>query len=102
VRSVAAGEAVFGTGIADRVLQQFGAAPPPVPNPLQPLSDREREVLDLLASGLGTKEIGRRLFLSPKTVRNHISNVVGKLRLADRAHAISYARQVGLGEPPRR
>jgi DNA-binding NarL/FixJ family response regulator len=100
LRAVAAGEAVFGAGIADRVLQHFGAAPPPVPDPLQPLSDREREVLDLLAGGLGTKEIGRRLFLSPKTIRNHISNIVGKLQLADRAHAISYARQAGLGERP--
>jgi DNA-binding NarL/FixJ family response regulator len=66
-------------------------------DPLQPLSDREREVLDLLASGLGTKEIGRGLYLSPKTVRNHIANIVGKLGLADRAHAIAYARQAGLG-----
>jgi DNA-binding NarL/FixJ family response regulator len=97
LRAVAAGEAVFGAGVANRVLQQFGAAPPPLPDPLQPLSDREREVLDLLASGLGTKEIGRGLYLSPKTVRNHIANIVGKLGLADRAHAIAYARQAGLG-----
>ena len=59
-------------------------------------------MLDLLASGLGTKEIGLRLYLSPKTVRNHIANIVAKLQLADRAHAIAYARQAGLGRPARR
>jgi DNA-binding NarL/FixJ family response regulator len=97
MRAVAAGEAIFGADVAARVLQHFGAAPPPLPGPLEPLSARECEVLDLLASGLGTKEIALRLFLSPKTVRNHIASVVAKLRLADRAHAIAYARQAGLG-----
>ncbi len=97
MRSVLAGEAVFGAEIADRVLQHFGAGAPPLPTPLRGLSERECEVLDLLAAGLGTKEIARRLFLSPKTVRNHIANIVAKLQLADRAHAIAYGRQAGLG-----
>jgi DNA-binding NarL/FixJ family response regulator len=101
LRSVAAGDTVFGAGVSGRVLQHFGANAPAPPDPLRGLSAREREVLDLLASGLGTKEIGRRLFLSPKTVRNHISNIVAKRQLADRAHAIAYARQAGLGRPPR-
>jgi DNA-binding NarL/FixJ family response regulator len=99
LRAVAAGEAVFCSAVAARVLQHFGADAPALPDPLRELSDREREVLDLLASGLGTKEIGRRLFLSPKTVRNHIANIVAKLQLADRAHAIAYGRQAGLGKP---
>jgi DNA-binding NarL/FixJ family response regulator len=98
LRAVAAGEAVFCSGVSERVLQHFGADAPSLPDPLRALSDREREVLDLLASGLGTKEIGRRLFLSPKTVRNHIANIVAKLQLADRAHAIAFGRQAGLGE----
>jgi DNA-binding NarL/FixJ family response regulator len=102
VRSVAAGDAVFGAGVASRALQHFGAQAPPPPDPLQGLSEREREVLDLLAAGLGTKEIARRLYLSPKTVRNHIANIVAKRDLADRAHAIAYARQAGLGRPTRR
>jgi DNA-binding NarL/FixJ family response regulator len=99
LRAVAAGEAVFGAEVAGRVLRQFGADAPALPDPLHGLSAREREVLGLLAAGLGTKEIGRRLFLSPKTVRNHIANIVAKLRLADRAHAIAYARQLGLAAP---
>jgi DNA-binding NarL/FixJ family response regulator len=99
LRAVAAGEAVFCSTVAARVLQHFGADAPALPDPLRGLSEREREVLDLLASGLGTKEIGRRLFLSPKTVRNHIANIVAKLRLADRAHAIAYGKQAGLGQP---
>jgi DNA-binding NarL/FixJ family response regulator len=102
LRAVAAGEAVFGVEIAERVLQHFGADAPPLPDPLRGLSARECEVLDLLARGLGTKEIARRLFLSPKTIRNHIANIVAKRQLADRAHAIAYARQAGLGRPPRR
>ncbi len=104
MRAVAAGEAFFGAGVAARVLQHFGAAAPALPDPLRGLSERECEVLDLLASGLGTKEIGLRLWLSPKTVRNHIANIVAKLQLADRAHAIAYARQagLGLGRAPRR
>ena len=97
LRAVAAGEAVFGADVAGRVLRQFGADAPALPDPLHALSAREREVLGLLAAGLGTKEIGRRLFLSPKTVRNHIANVVAKLQLADRAHAIAYAHQLGIG-----
>jgi DNA-binding NarL/FixJ family response regulator len=102
LRAVAAGEAVFSSGVAARVLQHFGAEAPALPDPLRGLSDREGEVLDLLACGLGTKEIGLRLFLSPKTVRNHIANIVAKLQLADRAHAIAYAKQAGLGKPPGR
>jgi DNA-binding NarL/FixJ family response regulator len=97
LRAIADGEAVFCPVVSARVLQHFGADAPLLPNPLRGLSERECEVLDLLASGLGTKEIGRRLFLSPKTVRNHIANIVAKLQLADRAHAIAFGRQAGLG-----
>ena len=61
------------------------------------LTEREREVLDLIAQGLNNPEIAERLYLSPKTVRNHISNIFSKLQVADRAQAIVRAREAGLG-----
>ncbi len=64
--------------------------------PLPELTDREREVLGLIARGLTNPEIARRLVLSPKTIRNHISNIFSKLQVADRSHAIIRARQAGL------
>lgn len=60
-------------------------------------TDREREVLDLVARGLDNGTISRRLVLSPKTVRNHVANVLTKLSLRDRAAAIIAAREAGLG-----
>jgi DNA-binding NarL/FixJ family response regulator len=62
------------------------------------LTSREREILDLIAAGLNNTEITRELVLSPKTVRNHISNVFAKLQVADRAQAIVRARDAGLGQ----
>jgi DNA-binding NarL/FixJ family response regulator len=56
-------------------------------------------VLSLVADGMTNPEIARTLFLSPKTVRNHVSNIFGKLQVADRAHAIVRARNAGLGSP---
>jgi DNA-binding NarL/FixJ family response regulator len=99
VRAVAAGEAVFGPRIADRVIAFFsqsglrGAAATPFPQ----LSDREREVLDLVARGCDNATIARRLFLSEKTVRNHVSACLGKLQVASRAEAVAAARDAGLG-----
>ncbi len=61
------------------------------------LTSREREVLDLIAQGLSNPEIAAQLYLSPKTVRNHISNIFAKLQVADRAQAIVRAREAGLG-----
>jgi DNA-binding NarL/FixJ family response regulator len=61
------------------------------------LTNRELEVLDLIAQGLSNPEIAARLYLSPKTVRNHISNIFAKLQFADRAQAIVRAREAGLG-----
>ena len=60
-------------------------------------SDREREVLGLIAQGYNNEEIARRLVLSPKTVRNHVSNIFSKLQVADRAQAIVRAREAGIG-----
>jgi DNA-binding NarL/FixJ family response regulator len=99
IRAVAAGEAVFGSDVAAGVLRVLAADRrgdrPGRPFPI--LTDREREILDLIAAGLGNREIARRLTLSDKTVRNHVSNIFAKLRVADRAQAIIRARQAGLG-----
>ena len=100
VRAVASGEAVFGPRIADRVIAFFstaglrGAAATPFPQ----LTDREREVLDLVARGCDNPTIARRLFLSEKTVRNHVSACLTKLQVASRAEAVAAARDAGLGE----
>jgi DNA-binding NarL/FixJ family response regulator len=100
VRAVAAGEAIFGPAIANKVLGYFAAASGTKPAPTFPeLTDREREVLELIAQGLNNQQITRRLVVSPKTVRNHISNIFAKLQVADRAQAIVRAREAGLGQP---
>lgn len=93
VLSVAAGEVVFGPRVAERVLHWFAA---PNRRPLPELTDREREVLVLVADGLNNAAIAARLVLSPKTVRNHVSNIFTKLQVADRAEAIARAREAGL------
>jgi DNA-binding NarL/FixJ family response regulator len=68
--------------------------------PFPELTDREREVLDLLARGLTNAAIARRLVVSDKTVRNHVSNVFAKLHVADRAEAVARARDAGFGAGP--
>jgi DNA-binding NarL/FixJ family response regulator len=75
----------------------YFAAPPPVAEPFPDLTAREREVLDLMAAGERNQAIADRLFLSPKTVANHISSIFVKLAVADRSAAIVRARRGGLG-----
>ncbi len=102
IRGVAAGEVIFGAGIAQRVMGYFAAPRPAVPWQAFPdLTDREREILGLIARGDSNAEIVQRLTLSPKTVRNHISNIFSKLQVADRTEAISRAREAGLGQDSR-
>lgn len=97
VRSVASGEAIFGPAVAQRLIAFFGT-PRPLPPPAFPeLTDREREVLELIARGQSNQAIAQRLGLSQKTVRNHVSNIFSKLQVADRAEAIVRAREAGLG-----
>ncbi|NPD04098.1 response regulator transcription factor [Nocardioides sp. zg-1308] len=96
IRAVVAGEAIFSPGVAQRVLGYF-AVPPPVAEPFPELTAREREVLDLMAAGERNQAIADRLFLSPKTVANHISSIFVKLAVADRSAAIVRARREGLG-----
>ena len=98
VRAVADGEAHFGPDIARRLMGFFSAPRPEKREAFPELTDREREVLDLVARGLGNGEIARRLYLSEKTVRNHVSHVFLKLQVADRPQAIVRAREAGLGK----
>jgi DNA-binding NarL/FixJ family response regulator len=104
IRAVAAGQAIFGPGVAARVLGYF-ATPPAVPAadvaaPFPELTERERDILDLLAAGRRTAAIAEDLHLSPKTVSNHLTSVFSKLEVADRASAIIRAREGGLGQAP--
>lgn len=99
VRAVAGGTAVFGPTIARRVIDFFAAPRAAQTAEVFPeLTDREREVLELVAQGHPNAVIARRLSLSPKTVRNNVSNIFTKLQVADRAAAIVRARRAGLGE----
>jgi DNA-binding NarL/FixJ family response regulator len=99
VQAVARGEAIFGQSIAAQVLRYFnGLNTSTVSFP--ELTSREREVLELIAAGRSNGEIAQILSLSGKTVRNHVSIIFGKLRVADRAQAIVRAREAGLGQRP--
>lgn len=99
IRSVASGEAIFSPKAAERLVNYFGqkkvAAYPEV---FPELTEREREILALIAQGLTNAAIAERLVLSPKTVRNHVSNIFRKLQVADRAQAIIQAREAGIGK----
>ncbi|KGN40059.1 response regulator [Knoellia aerolata] len=98
VTAVGRGEAIFGPSVALRILSFLTKPLSAFDRQLFPeLSNREREVLDLIASGVTNADIAKRLFLSPKTVRNHVSSVFTKLQVADRAQAILRAREAGLG-----
>ncbi|HET8625853.1 MAG TPA: response regulator transcription factor [Thermomicrobiales bacterium] len=104
VRAVADGEAIFSPAIARRLMQYFGAryaSNVPAPPPAFPdLTEREREILALIARGYTNPAIAERLSISPKTVRNHVSAIFGKLQVAGRAEAIVRAREAGLGREP--
>ena len=94
---MAAGGAVFGATLALRIAEFFAAGPPAPTDAFPQLTARERESLDLLAAGRSNQQIAGALYLSPKTVRNHVSNIFAKLQVADRAEAIVRAREAGLG-----
>jgi DNA-binding NarL/FixJ family response regulator len=106
IRAVASGQALFGPAIAARMMRFF-ESPPAVSTPATPkeafpeLTEREREVLGLIAQGLNNNEIAQELVISPKTVRNHITSIFSKLQVADRAQAIIRAREAGLEQRQR-
>jgi DNA-binding NarL/FixJ family response regulator len=98
VRAVAAGEAIFGPAVARRLMAYF-ARPAPRPDPVAfpELTEREREILDMVAAGRSNSDITAELVLAPKTVRNHVSSIFSKLQVRDRSEAIVRAREAGMG-----
>src|SRR5258707_9884555 len=97
IRAVGNGEAIFSPAIASRLMDFFAAPLPSVPKEIFPtLTEREREILQLIARGYSNNEIAQELALSVKTVSNYVSNIFSKLQVADRAHAIIRARDAGL------
>jgi DNA-binding NarL/FixJ family response regulator len=100
LEAVAAGEVIFGPSVAARVLSLFNTTPDarrPGQAAFPELTEREQEILELVARGLSNPAIASRLFLSEKTVRNHVSNVFTKLHVTDRAAAVARARDRGYG-----
>jgi DNA-binding NarL/FixJ family response regulator len=102
IRGVSHGEAIFGPTIAKRLMSYFATLSPPKPAPpvqtFPELTEREQEILALIAHHLTNMEIAERLVLTPKTVRNHVSNIFSKLQVATRAQAIIRARDAGWGQ----
>ena len=99
IRAVGRGEAIFSPNVATRVLAYFAASSPggASPQAFPTLTNREREILNLIAQGHPNPSIARQLSLSTKTVGNYVSNIFTKLQVADRAQAIIRAREAGLG-----
>jgi DNA-binding NarL/FixJ family response regulator len=97
ITAVGHGEAIFSPAIAGRVLDYFTSPRPAVTAAFPQLTDREREILDLIAQGHANQDIARRLVLTHSTVRNYVSSIFSKLQVADRAQAIVQARRAGLG-----
>jgi DNA-binding NarL/FixJ family response regulator len=98
IRAVGNGDAIFSPAIAAKMVEYFAAFQPGRPIQVFPeLSSREREILALLAQGFKNAEIAERLVISPKSVRNYVSNIISKLQVTDRTQAILRAREAGLG-----
>ncbi len=100
IRAAARGESFLQPSIAAKVVAEFARLAtkrsPPAQALLEPLSDREQEILALIATGATNREIGNQLFLAEGTVKNHVTNVLGKLGVRDRTQAALKAREMGL------
>ena len=96
IRIIAEGGTIFSPGIAERVMAYFSRGQRN-PDPFPELTDREREILELIAKGLTNQAIADRLILSSKTVRNQVSEIYSKLQVASRGEAMAKARDAGLG-----
>ncbi len=92
------GEAIFSPAIAQRMIQYFSASKKEQPNEFTELTEREREILDLIAQGHNNTVIASKLSLSIKTVQNYVSSILTKLQVVDRAQAIVRAREAGFGK----
>ena len=105
IRAVACGEAIFGPSVASRLMHYFGSMGSAGMNRsaqfFPELTEREYEILALIAQRKSNAEITAQLVLSPKTVRNHVSNILSKLQVADRAEAMRAAWAAGLGQEPK-
>jgi DNA-binding NarL/FixJ family response regulator len=104
VRAVAAGDALLSPGVTRRVIAEFAATrsrgrPATPPTALEQLTDREREVMVLVAEGLSNDEIAARLVISPATAKTHVSRTMVKLAARDRAQLVVYAYEAGLIRP---
>jgi DNA-binding NarL/FixJ family response regulator len=97
IRAVSAGGAIFSPAIARRLMTYFSQMPAAAAVSFPELTDREQEILLLIAQHRTNPEIAQQLKITPKTVRNHVSNIFAKLQVADRAEAILRARDAGLG-----
>jgi len=96
IRKASRGEAVLHPRVAARLVQEVQGARRETLNPFSELSDREMEILRLIASGISNREIAETLFISEKTVKSHVSNILSKLHLADRTQAAVYAWNQGI------
>jgi DNA-binding NarL/FixJ family response regulator len=100
IRTVARGEALLSPAVTKRVIREFTRLPrPEQPQGLDQLTEREREVLELIAQGRSNAEIGQQLFIEETTVKTHVTHVLQKLGLRDRVQAVVLAYQAGLVEP---
>jgi DNA-binding NarL/FixJ family response regulator len=98
IHAVGGGEAIFSPAIATRMMSYFSSTRTKIPKEIFPeLTDREREILELIADGNPNPDIATELKISLKTVRNYVSNIYSKLQVADRAQAVIKAREAGLG-----
>ena len=97
IRAVNRGEALFGPSIAARLMDFFTLPPSEPPQAFPELTEREHEILALIAQGISNHEIAQRLNISLKTVRNHVSNIYNKMQVTDRVQAVLRAREAGLG-----
>jgi DNA-binding NarL/FixJ family response regulator len=99
IRVVAAGNSLFGPAATERLVARFAAAEPLPSESLDSLTEREREILQLVASGLSNAEVAKRLYLSETTIKSHVSSVLRKLGVRDRVQAVIAAYDAGLVRP---
>jgi len=97
IQAVARGEALFGPSIAARLMSYFSQPAKLPPQTFPELTQREREILEAIAQGMGNAQIATSLSISQKTVRNHVSNIFNKLQVTDRVQAALRAREAGMG-----